>query len=189
MKIINIGYLVLAIGTVLTSTKYMIQRREIIIEKNKIEYTIQGQTGYLKKEVEDTYDAILSIPQIDLKKGIYPKNDKRNNIEENVQIHELSDYPNVENSNVILMAHSGTGRKAFFKDLDKLNQDSLIEFYYQKIKYVYKIYNYYSIEKNGTAPIKRNPTKKNITLITCNQKDKTKQLVYIGYLIDEINYK
>ena len=131
---------------------------------------------------------ILSIPQIKLKKGIYLKEDKRNNIEENIEIHKESDYPNVDNSNIILMAHSGTGANAFFKDLEKLNQDSLIELYYEKAKYVYKIDNYYDIDKIGIATIKRDINKKTITLITCSQKDKTKQLVYIGYLIDEIKY-
>ena len=51
-----------------------------------------------------------------------------------------------------------------------------------------KINEYYDIEKNGTASIKRDINKKTITLITCSQKDKTKQLIYIGYLIDEIKY-
>lgn len=188
MKIINIGYLLLIIGAIIISNDHIIERKEIITEKNKIEYTLQQQTGYLVKENIDVYNMILSIPQIQLKKGIYEKEDARNNIEKNIQIHEKSAYPNQENSNVILMAHSGSGKKAFFKDLNKLNQDSLIELYYDKVKYIYKIDNYYIINKNGIASIKRDITKKTITLITCDQNDKTKQLIYIGYLIDEIKY-
>lgn len=186
MKIKNIGYLLLIIGTFITTYKYVNERKEIITEKNKIEYTLQKQVGYLKKDIEDIYDAILYIPQINLKKGIYKKNDKRNNIEENVTIHSSSDYPNKDFSNLILIAHSGTGKKAYFNELHKLNEDSLIEFYYQNVKYVYKINNYYQVEKNGKANIKRDINKKTVTLITCSQKDKTKQLIYIGYLIDEI---
>lgn len=184
---INLGYFLLIIGTILMMNQYVLERKEVVTEKNKILYTLQEQTGYLKRE-KDTYDMILSIPQIGLKKGIYKKEDKRNNIEENVTIHKQSNLPDQENSNVILMAHSGNGKKAFFNDLDKLNEDSLIEFYYQKTKYVYKIDHYYSEEKIGTLMIRRNPTKKAITLITCSQEDKSKQLVYIGYLIDEIKY-
>lgn len=189
MKKVKLGYLLLMMGVIWTSYKYVSERNAIVYEKNKIAYTLQQQTGYLKKEVADTYDAILSIPQIELKKGIYKKEDVRNNIDESVTIHELSDYPNEDNSNVILMAHSGTGKKAYFNDLEKLNTDSLIEFYYQKTKYVYKIDSYYTIEKTGVASIKRDATKKAITLITCSQSDKTQQLVYIGYLIDEIKYE
>lgn len=183
-----IGYLFIIVGLMITSVKYIVRERELKIEKNKIESTILKQLGYHKKSSDDVYDAVLSIPQIKLRKGLYEKSDKRNNIDENVTIHEMSNYPNLEKSNLILMAHSGTGSKAFFNDLDKLNTDSLIEFYYQGTKYVYKIDNYYTVLKNGTVNILRDVDKKTITLITCSQKDKTKQLVYIGYLIDEINY-
>lgn len=186
MKIVRIGYLLLILGTVITGYKYVYRRKEIILEKNKIEYTLEKQVGYLKKDTDDLYDALLYIPQISLKKGIYKKDDVRNNIDENVTIHELSDYPNSGNSNLILMAHSGTGKKAFFSDINKLNEDSLIEFYYQGIKYVYKINKYYAVVKNGSINIDRDSTRKTITLITCDQEDKLKQLVYIGYLIDEI---
>lgn len=187
MKIVYFGYCLLVLGTLLVINQYMSKREEFTLEKNKIFYTLQEQTGYLKRE-EDTYDMILSIPQINLKKGIYDKGNGKNNIEENVTIHEQSDYPDKENSNVILMAHSGIGKKAFFTDLVKLNEDSLIEFYYQKTKYVYKIDHYHSVEKIGTVSIQKNPNKKTITLITCSQKDKSKQLLYVGYLIDEIKY-
>lgn len=188
MRIIKIGYLLLLIGITLTIKNTIFERKEVRLETNKIGYTLEKEVGYHKKEIENTYDGILSIPQINLKKGIYEIGDKRNNIEENVTIHESSNYPNEKNSNLILVAHSGTGKKAFFNDINKLNNDSLIEFYYQRVKYVYKISDYYTIDKNGLAKINRDETKKTITLITCSREDKTKQLVYIGYLIDEIKY-
>lgn len=184
----KIGYILLILSIILLVFKIIIIEKDKIIESNKIENTILNATGYLNKNIEDIYDAVLSIPYINLKKGIYDKNDKRNNVDENITIHKLSDYPDLDNSNLILMAHSGIGRNAYFNDLDKLNTDSLIEFYYLNTKYVYKIDNYYTVNKTGTATIKRDINKKTITLITCSQKDKTKQLIYIGYLIDEIHY-
>lgn len=189
MKKINFGYLILVIGVIWTGYQYISERNAIVVEKNKIANTLEKEVGYSKKVVEDTYDAILYIPRINLKKGIYEKNDKRNNIDKNVTIHNLSDYPNQENSNVILMAHSGTGRKAFFNQITQLNSDSLIEFYYRKTKYVYKVNHYYQVEKTGNISIERDTNKKTITLITCSQEDKSKQLIYIGYLIDEIKYE
>lgn len=182
------AYILIIVGVFITIYPYIIERYIVIEETNKIENTLAKEYGYSKIDNDDTYDAVLSIPQINLKKGIYNKEDKRNNIDENVTIHNLSNYPNEKNSNLILMAHSGSGVKAFFKDINKLNTDSLIEFYYKNTKYIYKIDNNYTIEKTGSASIKINPNKKTITLITCSQKDKTKQLVYIGYLIDEIKY-
>lgn len=188
MKIINIGYLLVTVGIIMLSSEFIIEKNNIIEEKNKIEYSLQKESIYLKKEIVDTYNIILNIPKLNLRKGIFDKSDKRNNIDENVTIHKISNYPNEQNSNVILMAHSGNGKKAFFKDINKLDSDSLIEIYYQRVKYVYKIDNYYEIDKNGIAAIRRDKNKKTITLITCNQQDKSKQLIYIGYLIDEINY-
>jgi len=74
------------------------------------------------------------------------------------------------------------------KDLERLNNDSLIEFYYRKVKYVYKLNTYYTIEKNNINYIERDKNKKTITLMINSQDNKTKQLIYIGYLIDEIKY-
>jgi len=135
---------------------------------------------------DNPYNSILSIPMISLKKGLYDINDNKNNIEENIMIHKNSIMPDNNNSNLILVAHSGTGEKAFFKDIYKLNSDSLIEYYYNNTKYIYKIDNYYKVNKTGKVEIKRDINKKTITLITCDQSNKSKQLIYIGYIIDEI---
>lgn len=181
-----ISYLLIVIGISITCYPYLLERRQVTEEHNKIAYTLEQEAGYRKVKIEDTYDLILEIPQINLKKGIYKKNDKRNNINENVVIHEKSDYPNVYNSNLILFAHSGIGLKAYFNDLVKLNEDSLVKVYYKNKKYTYKIDHYDIVSKDGTIEIIRDKNKKTITLITCSQQDKSKQLVYIGYLIDEI---
>ncbi len=157
-----------------------------ITENNKIGYTLNKETNYRVKD--DPYDGVLVIPKINLKKGIYKIDDKRNNIEENIMIHKSSSYPNLNNSNLILIAHSGSGEKAYFKDLNKLDNDSLIEYYYDHIKYIYKIDNIYKVDKTGKVNIKRNKEKKTISLITCDQQDKSKQIVYVGYIIDEIKY-
>ena len=81
MKVTRLGYIFLIIGTFLAISQYVLDRKEVVMEKNKIFYTLQKQKKKKKKQVEDTYDMILSIPQINLKKGIYWKEDKRNNIE------------------------------------------------------------------------------------------------------------
>ncbi len=188
MKKVNKGYIFIIIGVTLVSYQYLAKSQQYIVEQNKIKYTIQNGTDYLKKEIKDSYDMVLEIPIINLKKGIYQKDDERNNINQNVTIHQNSDYPDQEGSNVILMAHSGNGEKAYFNDLDQLNKDSLIKVYYHGKLYTYIINDYYQVEKTGTIELKHNQQKKTVTLITCSQKDKTKQLIYIGNLLDEINY-
>lgn len=164
----------------------VISRNKLYLEDIKINNTLIKETSNVS--VGNSYDYLLVIPKINLKKGIYSKDNIHNNISENVTIHNESDYPDKDNSNLILMAHAGTGSKAFFKDIYKLNNDSLIEFYYKSIKYVYKIDTYYMVDKTGNVTYERDSNRKSITLITCSERDKTKQLIYIGYLIDEIYY-
>ena len=180
-----IGYLLLILGITLSFMDIYSSRNKTIKEVNKVSSTLQKEISY--REAGDTYDAVLVIPKINLKKGIYRINDKRNNIEENIMIHKDSIYPDKDNSNVILIAHSGSGRLAFFKDLNKLDTDSLIEFYYKHTKYIYKIEYIYNTVKNGTINLLNNSFK-TISLITCNPSDKTKQTVYIGNLVDQIEY-
>ena len=182
------GIILILTGLYLYISEVLIERKNITLENNKIEYTLAKEISYKYENRNDLYDAILSIPQINLMRGIYTKEDKKNNIEENIMIHKDSIYPNIDNSNVILIAHSGNSSISFFKNLSKLNEDSLIEFYYKHVKYVYKINNWYDVDKNGEVEIKKETNKKTITLITCSQIDKYKQTIYIGYLIDEINY-
>lgn len=183
---IIIGYIIICLGLFLYLSKKIIDNNREILENNKVEYTLEKEISYHK--IENTYDAILSIPKIILKKGIYSKGDIRNNIEENIMIHNDSIYPNKDDSNVILIAHSGSGPKAIFKDLEKLDTDSLVEFYYHHTKYVYKIDNIYCVNKTGSIDLEIKDNKKRITLITCDSKNKNKQVVYTGYLIDEIKY-
>ena len=161
-------------------------RKEKTIIQNKIDYTMAEIVSYKYVEKENTYTSILSIPKIGLKKGIYDINDERNNINDNIMIDKHSVYPNNSLSNVILVAHSGVGDTAYFNRIKELDTDSLIEFYYEHTKYIYKIDNYYYVEKTGSVKLKYDENKKTITLITCSSNNK--QVVYIGYLIDEVNY-
>lgn len=180
-KIKMLGIFLIIFGLCLYSYNYYKEIKSIKTEKNKIENTIKNYTSY---NTNDVYDMVLSIPKIALKKGIYKKDDKRNNIEENVTIHKESDYPDSLGSNVILMAHSGTSKISYFDELDKLDYDSLIEIYYNEIKYVYKIGKIYDVNKDKVYI--EDDNRKRVTLITCSKKDKTKQVVYVGYIIDEI---
>ena len=134
------------------------------------------------------YIAILEIPSINLKRGIVDFNSKYNNVKYNIQIIEHSQMPNVDNSNLILAGHNGTSSVSFFKDLYKLKEDSLIYLYYDGYKYIYKLNNYYDTDKDGKVEIIRNRYKTTITLITCKKGTKDKQTVFIGYLVDKVEF-
>ena len=134
------------------------------------------------------YIAILEIPSIDLKRGLVDCNSRYNNVKYNIQIIEHSQMPNVENSNLILAGHNGTSGVSFFRNLYKLKEDSLIYIYYDGIKYIYKLNNSYDTSKDGKVEIVRNRYKNTITLITCKRGTKDKQTVFIGYLVDKVDY-
>ena len=138
------------------------------------------------EEIEDittpadtNYIGVLEIPKINLKRGFLSIDNPDNTVSKNIQVIKESDMPDVENGLLIIAGHSGTGRLAFFKELHKLSDMDKVYVYYKNTKYTYTVIDKYEVEKTGRALIKR---KKNITslaLITCNQEDKTKQIIYI----------
>ena len=138
------------------------------------------------EEIEDittpadtNYIGVLEIPKINLKRGFLSIDNPDNTVSKNIQVIKESDMPDVENGLLIIAGHSGTGRLAFFKELHKLSDMDKVYIYYKNTKYTYTVIDKYEVEKTGRALIKR---KKNITslaLITCNQEDKTKQIIYI----------
>ena len=166
--------------------KYQEKQEEI-----KLEYFFEVSTIDNYNVIEDTkqedYIAVLEIPSIDLKKGLYAIDSKNNNVNKNIEIIDSSDMPDITKGNFILAGHSGTGRIAFFDDLDKLIVDDTIIVYYKNIKYIYQINNIESIVKDGTIEIKRE-FESMITLTTCNQENKNEQLVITGILVSKENY-
>lgn len=132
------------------------------------------------------YIAILEIPKINLKKGL--SQDKYyNNVNRNIEILKGSNMPNVSKGNFILAGHSGSGRVAYFRNLDKLTIGDVSYIYYGGIKYTYKVNNIYDIEKTGTATITRDLNKTTLTMITCRHNT-NKQIVVISELINQENY-
>ena len=156
------------------------QKEEVVIKDEEDKKTSSSPTY--------NYIAVLEIPSIKLKRGLVDYKSKYNNVKYNIQIIEHSQMPDIENSNLILAGHNGTSNVSFFNDLDKLKEDSLVYVYYNNIKYIYKINNNYEVKKDGKVEIIRNRNKTTITLITCKKDSKDKQLVYIGYLVEKVEY-
>lgn len=137
-----------------------------------------------KKKIYLNYIAVLEIPKINLRKGLYNYNSIYNDVDKNIEILDNSKMPNKENSILILASHSGNSSVSYFKNLDKLlNEDSVIV-YYNNVKYYYRIIDFYLEKKNGYISMPYFNDGKYIILTTC--KDSLNQLVYIGKLIKEI---
>ena len=142
-----------------------------------------------KKTSNYNYIGVLEIPKINIKRGFLNIKDKGNNVNKNLQVIKGSDMPNVKNGNLIIAAHSGNSYISYFKNLHKLSDEDVAYVYFNNIKYTYKVAGKYDAEKNGKVTIHRDNKKNTLTLITCSQTNKTKQIVYILELESEENYE
>lgn len=127
---------------------------------------------------EDTNIGTIIIPKIELKEKLYAPESKNNNIEKHVSFATNSSDPKI--NTIILMAHSGSGKLAYFKDLDKLELTDIIKFNYKDEKYIYTIINIIITKKNGTLSINKNLNHNHLILTTCMPNQKNKQLVIIA---------
>lgn len=130
----------------------------------------------------DDYIGYLTIPKINLNKGFVDKRSSENDVEKNIMVIEGSTYLDVERGNFILAGHSGTGWKAFFNELYRLNVGDEAYVTYKGKKYTYKITNIYKQNKTGKIAIYRNYNKTTLTLVTCTNNDEATQTVYIAEL-------
>ena len=156
---------------------------------NNISSEKEEETNIEKEEVKSTtpldYIAVLKIPSIVLEKGLVSKDSYYNNVNKNIKILDESDMPDEENGNVILAAHSGNGKNAFFKNLNKLEIDNIVSIFYNGYEYKYRMVNTYDVEKTGTVEILRNAQKNTLTLITCRHNT-NKQIVITCELVEKI---
>lgn len=146
----------------------VIEEEKITKEENEVDIPVNN----IK------YIGVLKIDKINLEKGLVDKTSSYNNVNQNIQILKESDMPNVEKGNLILAAHSGNGRVAYFRDLYKLQNGDEVNVYYEGINYVYEVVNIYDIDKTGEAHIIRNSSKTTLTLITCKYNEE-KQIIII----------
>ena len=131
----------------------------------------------------DKYLGVLTIPKIGLKRGFYGLDSELNSIDHNVTMVKGSALPNVSNSNLILMAHSGNTYLGFFAYLYQLQIGNDAYITYNRKDYHYKLVNIYNVPKDGRVKIVRDYSKTTLTLITCTKDDLSSQTVYIFELV------
>ncbi len=124
----------------------------------------------------------IKIDKLNIERKIYEKNSKLNDIDKNVIIMKDSDYPDEDNSTVIIGAHSGTGSIAYFNDLVKIEKGDLINLFYKGKKYVYKVEEKHKDGKDGKIKIEYGDSREKLILYTCYPKDKSNYLVVTSYL-------
>lgn len=126
----------------------------------------------VKKAEEKNVFGKLTIDKIRLEKEIFPLADKRNDIDYNIELL----YINKDQSQYIIVGHSGNGEAAYFNDIDQLSKGDVakIEFEGNKQNFVYD--KRYKIVKGESNSLKINKEAK-LILISCDKKEKDKFLV------------
>lgn len=213
-QIIAIGTLFIFVGILIFSSQYLLNKRNSLFEYINMELYFNQfidvpddpepeptpdptpepapEPEQPKPEPEvitESYIAVLEIPEINLKKGIYQLGSKYNTVSRNVSILAPSDYPDVAGGNFVLAAHSGNGYLSFFRNLWKLNNGSYAYIYYNNVKYTYKITYIYKQAKTGTINVYRPYGKTTLMLITCTKDDESSQTVYVAELVSQEPYE
>lgn len=166
------GILFLCFGIFFLLCGFVREKVHVFVETKAIQEKIVQKQDYF---------AILEIPQIHLKKELYSIDDKRNQVDQNIFVHENSVLPKNGTSNLILAGHSGTGKHAYFKDLYRLKVGDIVKLYYEGHLYHYQIKEIEYQEKTGELYLK-NEFSDMITLITCTYQDKRTQTIYYAKL-------
>lgn len=134
----------------------------------------------------ENYIAYISIPKIELNRGIYNTTSTLNNVNKNIYVHPASTFPNnVSGNNLILASHSGSSSISYFKKLYKLELEDDVYLEYNGKTYHYKIKNIYTVLKDGTVALRVKQNVSTISLITCTKGDSKTQTIYICELINE----
>ena len=160
----------------------MIKEEKIInnIIKNETTTISSDSTKKTSKQVtEYNYVAILEIPKINLKKGLVKVTKNFKSINYAISVDSHSTFPD-DIGNFILYAHSGNSSISYFDNLKYLDINNEIKIYYKEKWYFYNVLKKYEIDKNGMLSIYNDGISKYITLTTCSQENKNKQIVILG---------
>lgn len=200
-RVFIIGSLFILLSITLISLKvfsnYYLDKQEDKAIQEYLDYKpdttvkVDNSTTTIKEEKETVtynYIAVLDIPKINLKRGLFPINDKNNNVDKNVEILQNSDMPNVTNGTLALAGHSGNSRIAYFHKLYKLKENDQVYIYYQNIKYIYQVSKIERQDKDGTISFTKTKDTTELILTTCDQQNKGKQIVVVAKLVDKIPY-
>ena len=197
------GVILVISGTLVLLSDYIKEKRDVVFSEMNLALsgavtndTISSGEEEKEEEIKEikeednnyTYEeylGIIDIPKIELYKGFYSKTSNLNNVKFNLYVLPSSNYPDVENGNLIIAGHSGNYNNSYFANLYKLEKEDTITIHYNNNKYIYQITNIYTEEKTGKVRIFRNKNKTTLTLITCTKDDDYHQTIYIAELINK----
>ena len=189
---LTLGLLFIIIGLLCFLCPFYQEKKDEQIEHHKLEQFFEEQTPYEEVKVEEVkednpYFAVIEIPKIHLKKGLYAINHPYNDVDYNIMILKESNMPDQLQGNFMVAAHSGTGRNAYFNQLHELELGDFASIYYHGVQYIYQVTKIYHVEKTGFVSIHRNMNETTLTMITCDQTNQ--QMVIIATQVEKFPYQ
>lgn len=118
----------------------------------------------------------LKIKKINLQEPLFSMDSQENTIEKHITILKDSIFPQHKNSIMFIAAHSGTGKIAYFEELDQLNPNDTIILTLENKKYFYQVKNIWEEKKNGYINVNKE-NKNQLILTTCSPNHPGYQLV------------
>ena len=174
-----------SIKYIILLTTFLILCNLIYCNKEKnIQHIISHPTNVILKQESEKIGKLI-INKINLNQPLYKKESKKNNVDENVTILKESVEPSEENSIMFLAAHSGTGKIAYFENLDELHKNDEIILEYKNKTYYYQVDEIWEMKKTGTIIVPKKE-KKQLILTTCSPTKENYQLI-IDCTIKESN--
>ncbi|MFI3307679.1 MAG: sortase [Mycoplasmatota bacterium] len=193
-----VGLFLITTSIILIIYWFYSNQSEMKLENNSIlEYIEETSQEEILNNEEDeesssksesiSYNMILEIESIDLKKGLYDLTSNYNDVDYGLEMLEISNMPSINNSVLVIASHSGNSSISYFKNLYKLKKNDVASIYYEGIKYNYELADIIEVDKTGTIEMDLDRTNNVLILITC-KKNTDKQYVFIFYLSDIESY-
>jgi len=186
IKIFNIIFICLLVNIFfdINKVKYKennlnIAKEKVVINKNINKFEEKKKTN---KMIKNKYWGYIEIPKLKIYYGFYSLNDQKNQIKNGIEVMSGSSLPSINGSNIVLVAHSGIAYNVLFDRLDVLGIEDEVNLYFNNIKYIYKVKRILKKDKKDIlSTIKTN--KNTLILITCDKKEKDKNLIVYLELI------
>ena len=181
--------LIIFFSLYLVINKINFYKKEKISKNDVVQYLNNTSSiNYIKiSNNKNEYKAILEIPKLKIKRGLYDKSNKANNVNENITLISPNSFDSINTNTLVIAAHSGLSKISYFHNLKKLQRTDKVYIYYQGSKYVYSINKMYEVDKNGYLEINEDNNPK-LYLTTCSEDNTNKQLVVLLDLIDVKEY-
>ena len=186
IKIFNIIFICLLVNIFfdINKVKYKennlnIAKEKVVLNKNINKFEEKKKTN---KMIKNKYWGYIEIPKLKIYYGFYSLNDQKNQIKNGIEVMSGSSLPSINGSNIVLVAHSGIAYNVLFDRLDVLGIEDEVNLYFNNIKYIYKVKRILKKDKKDIlSTIKTN--KNTLILITCDKKEKDKNLIVYLELI------